>query len=163
VTLAHAAIDAGADVFVGHGSHSDKGIELYRGRPIFYSLGNFILQNDTVLRQPADAYTLYGLGPEATPADFYDARSGTQTRGQDVKAVHWQTAVAAVQWQDRRLKEIRLHPVDLGMALPRGQRGRPVLAEGPAAREILERFQRMSRSFGTSVEIAGDCGVIAAG
>jgi poly-gamma-glutamate capsule biosynthesis protein CapA/YwtB (metallophosphatase superfamily) len=39
--VGHAAIDAGADVVLGHHSHILKGIELYRDRPIFYSLGNF--------------------------------------------------------------------------------------------------------------------------
>jgi poly-gamma-glutamate synthesis protein (capsule biosynthesis protein) len=42
--LAHAAIDAGADVFVGHGPHILRGIEVYRDRPILYSLANFMLQ-----------------------------------------------------------------------------------------------------------------------
>jgi len=39
---AHAVIDAGADGVVGHGPHVLRGIELYRGRPIVYSLGNFL-------------------------------------------------------------------------------------------------------------------------
>jgi hypothetical protein len=39
--IAHAAIDAGADVVVGHGPHQPLAIEIYRGRPIFYGLGNF--------------------------------------------------------------------------------------------------------------------------
>lgn len=39
---AHAVVDAGADVVVGHGPHVLRGIELYRGRPIAYSLGNFL-------------------------------------------------------------------------------------------------------------------------
>nr|WP_255326609.1 CapA family protein [Sphingobium sp. EM0848] len=39
--VAHAAIDAGADMIIGHGPHILKGIEIYRGKPIFYSLGNF--------------------------------------------------------------------------------------------------------------------------
>lgn len=39
--IAHAAIDAGADVVVGHGPHFVLPIEFYRGRPIFYGLGNF--------------------------------------------------------------------------------------------------------------------------
>ncbi|HSR42992.1 MAG TPA: CapA family protein, partial [Longimicrobiales bacterium] len=42
--LARAALDAGADLFVGHGPHTLRGIEVYRGRPIFYSLGNFVLR-----------------------------------------------------------------------------------------------------------------------
>jgi hypothetical protein len=35
-------VDAGADAVVGHGPHVLRGIELYRGRPIAYSLGNFL-------------------------------------------------------------------------------------------------------------------------
>jgi len=39
--IAHAAIDAGADIVMGHGPHSLLPIEIYRGRPIFYGLCNF--------------------------------------------------------------------------------------------------------------------------
>jgi poly-gamma-glutamate capsule biosynthesis protein CapA/YwtB (metallophosphatase superfamily) len=38
--IAHAAIDAGADIVVGHHAHIVRGIELYRGKPIFHGLGN---------------------------------------------------------------------------------------------------------------------------
>lgn len=41
VEIAHAAIDAGADVVVGHGPHYACAIEMYRGKPIFYGLGSF--------------------------------------------------------------------------------------------------------------------------
>ncbi|MEQ1565749.1 MAG: CapA family protein [Myxococcota bacterium] len=40
--LAHAAIDAGADVVLGHGPHVLRAIEVYRGRLVAYSLGNFL-------------------------------------------------------------------------------------------------------------------------
>lgn len=43
VTVAHAAIDAGADVVVGHSPHIPKAIEMYRGKPIFYSIGVFAM------------------------------------------------------------------------------------------------------------------------
>jgi len=39
--IAHAAIDAGADIVIGHGPHQPLAIEVYRGRPVFYGLGNF--------------------------------------------------------------------------------------------------------------------------
>jgi hypothetical protein len=39
---ARAVIDAGADAVVGHGPHVLRGIEFYRGKPIAYSLGNFL-------------------------------------------------------------------------------------------------------------------------
>lgn len=37
-----AAIDAGADVVIGHHAHIMRGIELYRGKPIYHGLGNFV-------------------------------------------------------------------------------------------------------------------------
>ena len=41
VEAAHRAIDAGADLVIGHHPHVLQGIETYRGKVIFYSLGNF--------------------------------------------------------------------------------------------------------------------------
>jgi hypothetical protein len=43
-TVAHAVIDAGADLIVGHHAHILKGVEIYKGRAIFYSLGNFAME-----------------------------------------------------------------------------------------------------------------------
>jgi hypothetical protein len=42
ITTAHNIIDAGADAIIGHHPHWPQGIEIYRGKPIVYSLGNFI-------------------------------------------------------------------------------------------------------------------------
>jgi poly-gamma-glutamate synthesis protein (capsule biosynthesis protein) len=39
--IGHAAIDAGADIVIGHGPHYSLPVELYKGRPIFYGLGSF--------------------------------------------------------------------------------------------------------------------------
>jgi poly-gamma-glutamate capsule biosynthesis protein CapA/YwtB (metallophosphatase superfamily) len=44
IEVAHAAIEAGADAVLGHHPHLLKGVEFYRGRPIFYSLGNFAIE-----------------------------------------------------------------------------------------------------------------------
>ena len=41
-TVAHSLIDAGADVIIGHHPHVVEGLEIYKSKPIFYSLGNFI-------------------------------------------------------------------------------------------------------------------------
>lgn len=38
--IAHGAIDAGADIVMGHGPHFPLPVEIYKGRPIFYGLGN---------------------------------------------------------------------------------------------------------------------------
>jgi poly-gamma-glutamate capsule biosynthesis protein CapA/YwtB (metallophosphatase superfamily) len=39
--IGHAAIDAGADIVIGHGPHYVLPVEVYRGKPIFYGLGSF--------------------------------------------------------------------------------------------------------------------------
>jgi hypothetical protein len=41
IRFAHAAVDAGADLVVGHGPHVLRGMEWYKGRLVAYSLGNF--------------------------------------------------------------------------------------------------------------------------
>ncbi len=46
VAIAHAAIDSGADLVMGHGPHEIQAAEIYGGRPIFYSLGNFFFGED---------------------------------------------------------------------------------------------------------------------
>ncbi|GIT43530.1 MAG: hypothetical protein Ct9H300mP11_14660 [Chloroflexota bacterium] len=61
VDFAHWTIDQGCALFAGHGPHLLRGIEIYKGRPIFYSLGNFIFQNESVLRLPDEAYRRFGL------------------------------------------------------------------------------------------------------
>lgn len=64
VEFAHQCIDAGTDVFAGHGPYIFMSVELYRGKPIFYSLGNLIFQNDNTLRHmPATPYERFGLHP----------------------------------------------------------------------------------------------------
>ena len=46
VEFTHQVIDAGASAFIIHGPHQLRGVEIYRGRPIFYSLANFVFQNE---------------------------------------------------------------------------------------------------------------------
>ena len=73
ITFARAMIDAGADVFVGHGPHVLRGVEIYKGKPIFYSLGDFIFQNETLLRLPYENY-------EPPRADRFRPPGGSRRR-----------------------------------------------------------------------------------
>ncbi len=52
IELAHAAIDSGADAVIGHHAHIMKGIEVYKGRPIFHGLGNFVSVTDALTPDP---------------------------------------------------------------------------------------------------------------
>lgn len=145
-------IDAGADVFVGHGPHRLLGAEVYRDRPIFYSVGNLILQSDTSPFVPAHAYERFGLGPEATPSDFHDARTENDTKGPPASPTNWQSLVPVCEFRDGGLAKVELYPVELGFGRPRSQRGRPVLAGDRVAAEIVRRFEGLSSESGISVE-----------
>jgi len=153
VEFARAAIDAGADVVAGHGPHLTLGVEIYRGRPILYSLGNFIFQNDTVEVFPAEAYQRFGLPHEATPADFLDTRTDGGKRGFPASAEFWEGLAAECEFRDRALSTLRLYPLDLGHGRPRAQRGRPVLARGEVAQRALARIDRLSQRYGTRMAI----------
>ena len=153
--IAHSVIDAGADVVVGHGPHVTRGIEIYKGKPIFYSLGNFISENEVLSLLPEQMFHFYGMGNENSAADLYGS-----TRGSTATPATMESFVAITSFKNKKLHAIKLYPVDLGFGLPRFQAGRPVLAQGQSARKILERVQRLSAAFGTKVEIDGDVGVI---
>jgi poly-gamma-glutamate synthesis protein (capsule biosynthesis protein) len=161
IEFARAAIDAGADMVAGHGPHVALGVEIYKGRPIFHSLGNFVLQNDLVAAYPAEVYSRFGLSPDATPADFIDTRSRNDTAGFGPAAGFWQGLLAECEFRNRELAAVRLHPLDLGFKRTRSQRGRPLLARGDVAREILERTRRLSKQYhGTMLAIEGETGLV---
>ena len=161
VEFAHAAIDAGADVFHGHGPHRDRGIEVYRNKPIFYSIGHFIFQNDTIDRIPPDNLIRQGLDPwTSTPADFYDARSGREWMGEWKRLTDnpaaWRDIVGVVEFRAGQLVKVELVPIELGYHLPRSLRGRPMWAQGDTATAVLEFFQQLSAPFGTEIALNGD-------
>ncbi len=157
--LAKGVIDNGADVFIGHGPHRDRGIEIYQGKPIFYGIGNLILQNDSIRWAPYEVMHRLGLGYEHTPADFYEARTKT---GFNSGVERWETVVVTCEWEKKQIKEIRLYPIDLGGGLPRSVNGRPILApEGSEVNQrVLRRFQDMSAPYGTKVAIESGVGII---
>lgn len=47
IEVGHTLIEAGADVIVGHHPHSLQAVEVFQGKPIFYSVGNFLFHNNT--------------------------------------------------------------------------------------------------------------------
>jgi poly-gamma-glutamate synthesis protein (capsule biosynthesis protein) len=154
IALAHAMVDAGADVIVGAGPHVTRGIEIYKGKPIFYSLGNFIDENTILSRLPEHMYHFYGLGDENTVADLYNARPSTAAR------LTMESVVAITIFKNWKLREVKIYPVEMGFGLPRYEAGRPILTQGPTAQAVLERIQRLSAPFGTKVEIQGSVGTI---
>lgn len=162
-TFAHAMIDAGADMFVGHGPHLLRGVEIYKSKPVFYSLANFIFQNESVTRLPEDSYEEQGLGGDAQPSDYLDKRYDNDRRSFPADREYWDSVVAMTRWQGRKLTAITLHPITLGFGLTRGERGRPTLAAADAATRILAAVDARSRVYGTRVKVDGNIGSIELG
>ena len=71
--VCHAAVDSGADVIIGHHPHVLKAIEIYKGKVIFYSLGNFVFDapippsKEIEMAVAKHMFELYGL--KADPDD----------------------------------------------------------------------------------------------
>ena len=160
ITFARAMIDAGADVVTGHGPHVLRGIEMYKGKPIFYSLGDFMFENETLLRLPQENYEPYDLGQEAGVADFNDARYRNDTRGFPTNPQNWEAVIALPLWRGDELESIELYPITLGYGESRTVRGRPMLADRTLGEKIINDLREASEPFGTDIEFRDGIGVV---
>ena len=158
--FARAMVDAGADVFVGHGPHVLRGIEIYKGKPIFYSLGDFMFENETLLRMPYDAYAPYNLGENSHVGDLNAARFANDTRSYPANREVWEAVVARPQWRGKELVSVELYPISLGFGLPPSQRGRPMLADRSLGEKIINDLIERSKPFGTTIEWRDGIGVV---
>ena len=132
--FAHACIDAGANAYVSHGVPILLGLEIYNRSPIFYSLGNFIF---------------HSFNP---PGWFHDDT--------------WCSVIASCDFgADGKLNGIRIDPIAIGgtAALAAGDfeyREVPHLVRDAKGMETLERYARVSREFGTTIEINDSAGLV---
>jgi hypothetical protein len=127
VREAHRIIDAGADMIVGHHAHCLQGYEVYRGKPIFYGLGNFFCSR--YLRLPDQRLT-YGAEGEARNRSLRERR----------------TVIARVEFDGERRVSVSYRPLL--------QQESPPILTLPTARmerrirRELERYSRRLRSPG---------------
>jgi Bacterial capsule synthesis protein PGA_cap len=158
-TFVKKCLDAGGTTFVIHGPHQLRGIEVYKGKPIFYSLGNFVFQNETIDPMPADHYEQFNLPNTALSSDLYDARFKGGTSGFPSSPVWYESVVAVPTFQGTQVSEIKLFPIDLGQKAPRSQRGTPRMADETTGRTIIERITRLSAELGTTIRVENGVGV----
>jgi poly-gamma-glutamate capsule biosynthesis protein CapA/YwtB (metallophosphatase superfamily) len=158
--FARLCIDNGAHAYLGHGPHILRGIEVYRNRPIFYSLGDFIFQNDFVERQPADFFENYGLGPDSTVLDGMNARSANNTRGLGVDRRVFESVMAAFEVKEGKINRIELIPVSLGFEYEDLRKGQPYPSLQEDATRILAGLSELSVPFKTEIAIEKGRGII---
>ncbi|HEV8395775.1 MAG TPA: CapA family protein [Vicinamibacterales bacterium] len=135
----HAEIDAGADIVVMHGAPLLHGVEFYRGKPIFYDLGNFI----------------YNVPPTLTyihePINFQSAVAHLEYRGKTLRSIAVRPIVMNVLGQGQPdVQDPRATNQFLFT------RGLPAPATGAEAGYILERLADYSRPLGTQIDIKGE-------
>ena len=139
--VAYAAIDAGADVVIGHHAHIIKGLEFYRGKPIFHGLGNGCIvtralnphQNHPLRAEWAlKRKELFGFEPDP---GYYLAPFHPQ-------AVN--SILGCVRWYNNGIIETGFIPVYVEPP------GRPVIAEGKRAKEIVDYVAHITSKAGLS-------------
>jgi poly-gamma-glutamate capsule biosynthesis protein CapA/YwtB (metallophosphatase superfamily) len=134
--LFHAVIDAGADAVVRTGPHVLGGIEIYKGKPIFYSLGSLFF-------------------PFGNRRSFVTAAGETLTFPEEC----FESVVPVTVYRDGVMSEVRLYPVAIeksaGPTL-----GFPHLAGPEQALRILGKLQALSAAYGTTISIEDEVGVI---
>lgn len=148
--FAHACIDWGADAVVGSGTHQIKAIELYHGRPIFYSIANFIFQSEKPAELPCDYHDRYGIDRSKTAAEALFIRSAGGTRGLETEFKNYKGLVPMIEFEGNVLKRIRIKPVELGFYHEnKDLKGLPHNANETVAKDILATLQHLSAPYGT--------------
>lgn len=151
--LFHDAVDAGADVVVGGGPHTNRGVEIYKGKPIFYGMGLFTMTGKAYFSQEAQI---------EIPADTPTAGSSDPKLGAPIgHPREWlESMVALSDFENGRLMRVRIYPLTLKADADPAKRGRPIIAQGGEAVRLLKLLQRDSQQFGTRIDIVNGVGLI---
>lgn len=149
--FAHACIDAGAAAVIGGGTHQLKPIEVYRDRPIFYSLGNFIFQSGMVEHLPADYWDKYHFPVELSVAEAQARKTKGGTIGLETDEDNYLSVLPRMSFgDDGRLEALELVPIELGFSRERALKGLPRIADDATAARILTRLRELGEPYGTS-------------
>ncbi|HEY4595291.1 MAG TPA: CapA family protein, partial [Thermoanaerobaculia bacterium] len=154
--FARACIDAGADAFLAAGPHVIRGFEIYKGKPIFYCLSNFLFQYGTNRPTPAEDFAAYGLDPGTLDSTLFERKIFYSEQKR-----FWQSFVPRITYEDGKVVEIEIHPISLGFGQPLWELGTPRIARGEEAREILEHVANLSKAYGTTMRIEEGVGRVA--
>jgi poly-gamma-glutamate capsule biosynthesis protein CapA/YwtB (metallophosphatase superfamily) len=128
-SFARSCIDAGATMFLSHGAPVLQPLEIYRGKPIFYSLGNFIFHVPATANWQAPEVWESVVGVCA-----FDGNNNLT---------------------DIRFHPVVIGGEDTMSNPDLSKRRAPHMATGERATHILERFQAQSRKLGTDIKIEG--------
>lgn len=160
------AIDAGADVFVGHGAHYPRGIEIYKGKPIFYDVGSFVMEFEcgNSMISP-EMYHTYHLPADSYPSDLHGFRAKFEDgrwKGFYAERRFSEHFVVIVDIDDQTQKaEYRLLPIDTDMQRDRPvTRGLPWIASPEVGKKMAADLCKRSELYGATFQYEEDSGMI---
>ena len=147
-----AAIDAGASAVFGGGVHILRGLELYRGKPIFYSLGDFVYQGMRVEYLPPDFMEKYGVDVDASAKEALWVRSKGGKIGLQTNEKNFLTVVPKLTYENGGLSDLTMMPVKLGFGTgSETLEGLPYFATDAEGEKIFSKCQKLSAALGTEL------------
>ncbi len=137
--LAWAAVDAGADLVIGHHAHILRGFEFYRGRPIFHGLGNGCVVTRAL-----------------SPDQSHPGRAAWARRRREMFGFEPDPAYTLAPFHPEAVHGLLARVVfDAGRPIPVGflplhfePPGRPVFVTGPAAEAVCDYVLRICHDAG---------------
>lgn len=155
--FAHKCIDWGACAVVGSGTHQVKAIEVYKGKPIFYSIANFIFQSEKPKVLPVDFYERYGIDPALSVEEAVHIRSNGGTRGLETEFKNYKGLMPLLELEKGEVKKISIKPVELGFYHEdKSVKGLPHSASEEVTQEVFETLQSLSAEYGTKLVRSGE-------
>ncbi len=148
--FAHRCIDAGAHAIIGHGPHLLRPVELYKNRPIFYSLGNFVIHNECIPYAPEEMFARQGMTSDATMRELFCHRSANYTRGLMRDRRMLESVIPYFEMEDGVLTKLELMPIELQFDQPVWRSGNPRFSHQHG---IIERLAEMSAPYGTKITV----------
>ncbi len=143
-------IDVGAHAVIGHGPHLLRPIEIYKNRPIFYSLGNFVIHNECIPFAPEEMFASQSMTSDSTLRELFCKRSANYTRGLMRDRKMLESVIPYFEMEDGKLTHLELMPIELQFDEPVWRNGNPRFSNKHG---IIERLSEMSEAFGTKIII----------
>lgn len=162
--FARKTIDAGATCFVGQGAHFPRGVEVYKGCPIFYNLGSLLMEFEAgeSMISP-EMYETYHLGPDAHPSDLHSNRAQKPDGSWNgfYSERRFSTNFLVVLEADGSESSYSIVPLDLDMHRPNNlQRGLPVVSSREEGQAFADYLERASQRYGVAFQYSEESGTI---
>jgi poly-gamma-glutamate synthesis protein (capsule biosynthesis protein) len=141
--VARAAVDAGADLILGHHAHILKGIEFYRGKPIFYGLCNLVFDQRSLVNLKTESVAAQTWGSKRMQVFKFQDDPDYPTYRMHPEAK--QTMIAKLQIENGKISRVSYLPC--------------YITKNAATPEILKHDERGQENFDYMVTITKGAGL----